>query len=58
MKLRIVFRKGIADSSGKLAEYVYASYVVEIPGDSPPMMLQDSVNNPPEVIGGEWLQRI
>lgn len=55
MKLRILFRKGMPDYEGRLAEYSYSTCVVEIPDDDPCFKISHD-NFQPEVIGGEWLE--
>ena len=56
MKLRLIFRQGIPDSDGKLAQYLYATDTVEVPAGSPALKLVSAENWPPEIVGGEWLE--
>lgn len=55
MKLRLFFRKGIADCNGKHAKYRYLTHVVEVPESIDLDFEQHGVGFAPEVIGGEWL---
>ena len=48
MKLRLIFRDGVADSEGRLAEYKYYTDVVEFPNETKVLGC--------EIIGGEWLR--
>ena len=54
MKLRLMFRQGIADYNGSFAGYRYASDIVEIPDDSTIFELCN--NDKPEVVAGEWIE--
>jgi len=47
--LRLIFRTGISDYDGRLAEYRYKTVDVGLPVDS------DFRDDWPEVIGAEWL---
>ncbi len=46
MKVRLILKKGIADSDGKCAGYEYVTVVVDVPAVSDSNL---------EVIGGEWI---
>ncbi|MDD4876989.1 MAG: hypothetical protein PHQ86_07690 [Dehalococcoidales bacterium] len=48
MKLRLIFRKGIADADGRYVGYDYITHIIDIPDDAELARL--------EVIGGEWLE--
>ena len=50
MKLRLIFRRGIADADGKCVGYDYVTHVIDIPDDSGLARL--------EVIAGEWIDAI
>ena len=47
--LRLIFKKGVSDYDGRLAEYRYKTLDVVVPVDA------DFADNWPEVIGAEWL---
>jgi len=48
MKVRLILRNGVADSEGKLAEYRYMTYVIDLPSE----IAMDR----PDVIGAEYLK--
>jgi hypothetical protein len=54
MQIRLMLRKGISDYNGKLVEYKYITVIVDIPNYSEIVKFIDK-ENPPEVIGGEWI---
>jgi len=55
-KLRLLLRTPIADSEGRLAEYVYKTQIVFVPFDDEMIRATKGKGNY-EVIGGEWLTK-
>jgi hypothetical protein len=64
IKLRLIFRSGVVDYNGKLAEYLYKTDIVTLADNSPAYtfpisaeqyMYKDQPGWLPELIGGEWI---
>jgi len=56
--VRLLLRRGISDADGKLAEYRYATVIVEIEAEAiePTFGLVTNRIYLPEIIGAEWLE--
>jgi hypothetical protein len=57
IKLRLIFRKGVTDFEGKLAEYQYKSDLIELSDNANAFQFQNTKDAGwlPELIGGEWI---
>lgn len=53
MKLRLIFRTGVADYEGKHCRWEYSTCIVDAPDST---FSQTGFKDLPEVIGGEWVK--
>lgn len=51
-KVRLIMRKGMADSDGKCVGYEYITEIVET------SLEYKALYEMPEIIGGEWLSKL
>ena len=58
LKLRLLWRKAIADYNGVVVEYMYKTDVVVLPDNAQAFQFPDTEKFGwmPELIGGEWIK--
>lgn len=58
LKIRLIWRKAIADSNGVVAEYVYKTDDIVLPENAQVFQFVDTNKFGwfPELVGGEWIR--